>query len=101
MQLRSLATSTAWRLSNQPVSLLIDETTTRVKKAERRAGEWAAAERGSLAIAMAQDDWDEEAEYEDYDEPARKRHLLRLWLAAPDFDDGDEQLRRGISELPQ
>jgi hypothetical protein len=40
-------------------------------------------------------------EYEDYDEPARKRHLLRLWLAAPDFDDGDEQLRHGISELPQ
>jgi hypothetical protein len=40
-------------------------------------------------------------EYEDYDEPARKRHLLRLWLAAPDFDDGDEQLRHGISELAQ
>jgi hypothetical protein len=39
-------------------------------------------------------------EYEDFDEPERKRHLLRLWLAAPDFDDGDEQLRRGISELP-
>lgn len=35
-------------------------------------------------------------EYEDWDEPARKRHLLRLWLAAPDFDDGDEQLRRGV-----
>jgi hypothetical protein len=38
-------------------------------------------------------------EYEDYEEPDRKRHLLRLWLAAPDFDDGDEQLRRGISEV--
>ena len=36
-------------------------------------------------------------EYEDWDEPDRKRHLLRLWLAAPDFDDGDEQLRRGIA----
>ncbi len=36
-------------------------------------------------------------EYEDWDEPDRKRHLLRLWLAAPDFDDGDEQLRRGIT----
>ena len=36
-------------------------------------------------------------EYEDWEEPARKRHLLRLWLAAPDFDDGDEQLRRGIT----
>jgi hypothetical protein len=35
--------------------------------------------------------------YEDWDEPARKRHLLRLWLSAPDFDDGDEQLRRGIN----
>lgn len=35
--------------------------------------------------------------YEDWDEPERKRHLLRLWLAAPDFDDGDEQLRAGIT----
>lgn len=35
--------------------------------------------------------------YEDWEEPARKRHLLRLWLSAPDFDDGDEQLRRGIT----
>ena len=35
--------------------------------------------------------------YEDWDEPERKRHLLRLWLAAPDFDDGDAQLRGGIS----
>jgi hypothetical protein len=35
--------------------------------------------------------------YEDWDEPHRKRHLLRLWLAAPDFDDGDDQLRRGIA----
>ncbi len=35
--------------------------------------------------------------YEDWDEPHRRRHLLRLWLAAPDFDDGDEQLRRGVA----
>ncbi len=35
--------------------------------------------------------------YEDFDEPGRKRHLLRLWLAAPEFTDGDEQLRRGIT----
>jgi hypothetical protein len=35
--------------------------------------------------------------YEDWDQAERKRHLLRLWLAAPDFDDGDEQLRRGIT----
>jgi hypothetical protein len=35
--------------------------------------------------------------YEDWSEPDRKRHLLRLWLAAPDFDDGDDQLRRGIT----
>jgi hypothetical protein len=35
--------------------------------------------------------------YEDWDEPQRKRHLLRLWLAAPDFDDGDAELRQGIT----
>jgi hypothetical protein len=35
--------------------------------------------------------------YEDWGEPEKKRHLLRLWLAAPDFEDGDEQLRRGIT----
>ncbi|HEY5647554.1 MAG TPA: TauD/TfdA family dioxygenase [Pseudomonadales bacterium] len=34
--------------------------------------------------------------YEDHDDPARKRHLLRLWLARPDFDDGDAGLREGI-----
>lgn len=34
--------------------------------------------------------------YEDWPEPERRRHLLRLWLAAPDFEDGDEQLRGGI-----
>jgi hypothetical protein len=35
--------------------------------------------------------------YEDFAEPERKRHLVRLWLAAVDFADGDEQLRRGIT----
>lgn len=35
--------------------------------------------------------------YEDHDEPDRKRHLLRLWLSAPDFDDGDPGLRAGIT----
>jgi hypothetical protein len=35
--------------------------------------------------------------YEDRDAPECTRHLLRLGLAAPDFDDGDEQLRRGIA----
>ena len=35
--------------------------------------------------------------YEDWDEPADKRHLLRLWLSAPDFKDGDDALRAGIS----
>jgi hypothetical protein len=35
--------------------------------------------------------------YEDWEAPERKRHLLRLWLAAPEFEDGDEQLRRGIT----
>lgn len=34
-------------------------------------------------------------EYEDWPEPERKRHLLRLWLAADDFDDGIVALRRG------
>jgi hypothetical protein len=36
-------------------------------------------------------------EYEDWDEPARKRHLLRLWLVEPSFSAGDEMLRRGVS----
>ncbi len=35
--------------------------------------------------------------YDDWDDPDRKRHLLRLWLSAPDFADGDEQLRRGVA----
>lgn len=34
-------------------------------------------------------------EYEDWSEPHRKRHLLRLWLAAPDFRDGIVALRQG------
>ncbi len=34
--------------------------------------------------------------YEDWPDEAQRRHLLRLWLAAPEFDDGDEQLRGGI-----
>jgi Taurine catabolism dioxygenase TauD, TfdA family len=34
--------------------------------------------------------------YEDHPEPERKRHLLRLWLTARDFEDGHELLRRGI-----
>ena len=37
-------------------------------------------------------------EYVDWDEPARKRHLLRLWLSATDFTDGDAQLRAGVRE---
>lgn len=36
------------------------------------------------------------ADYEDHDEPDEKRHLLRLWLAARQFSDGDEFLRQGI-----
>lgn len=35
--------------------------------------------------------------YEDWDEPERKRHLLRLWLAEPSFTAGDERLRRGVA----
>lgn len=34
-------------------------------------------------------------EYEDWPEAERKRHLLRLWLAAPDFPDGIVALRTG------
>lgn len=34
--------------------------------------------------------------YEDWDEPDRKRHLLRLWLVDPNFSAGDERLRRGV-----
>jgi len=34
--------------------------------------------------------------YEDWPEPDRRRHLVRLWLAAPEFTDGDAQLRGGI-----
>lgn len=33
--------------------------------------------------------------YEDWPEPERRRHLLRLWLAADDFGDGIVALRRG------
>ena len=36
-------------------------------------------------------------EYEDWEDEDRKRHLLRLWLSAPDFKDGDDRLREGIS----
>jgi hypothetical protein len=36
-------------------------------------------------------------EYEDWDDADEKRHLLRLWLSAPDFKDGDDRLRAGIS----
>lgn len=34
--------------------------------------------------------------YEDFSEPEKKRHLLRLWLVERNFADGDEILRRGI-----
>lgn len=34
--------------------------------------------------------------YTDPPDPAQRRHLLRLWLAARDFDDGDELLRGGF-----
>ncbi len=35
-------------------------------------------------------------EYEDWQEPERKRHLLRLWLTNFTFKDGDAQVREGI-----
>ncbi|MDZ3832722.1 MAG: TauD/TfdA family dioxygenase [Sphingopyxis sp.] len=36
-------------------------------------------------------------EYEDWPHPDDKRHLLRLWLTAPDFEDGDARLRSGFT----
>ncbi len=35
-------------------------------------------------------------EYEDWPEPERKRHLLRLWLTNFAFKDGDSRIREGI-----
>ena len=37
-------------------------------------------------------------EYEDWDDPEMKRHLLRLWLAAHDIADSDPLFRAGIHE---
>lgn len=37
--------------------------------------------------------------YEDWEDPTLKRHLLRLWLAAPNFKDGDEALRKGVRSM--
>ncbi len=36
--------------------------------------------------------------YEDFPEPERKRHLLRLWLSAHDFTSVDDVLRGGIPQ---
>jgi hypothetical protein len=36
--------------------------------------------------------------YEDFPEPERRRHLLRLWLTAHDFASVDEILRAGIPQ---
>ena len=36
-------------------------------------------------------------DYEDAAEPDEKRHLLRLWLRAPSFRDGDDALRKGVA----
>jgi hypothetical protein len=36
-------------------------------------------------------------DYEDFDDPDEKRHLLRLWLTARSFRDGDDALRTGIT----
>jgi hypothetical protein len=67
-QLRKLGTETAWRLAHQPVSLFLDETTSRVQKAALRAGEWSASERMLLAARMQEGEWDEEAEYGEWEE---------------------------------
>ena len=34
--------------------------------------------------------------YEDHDDPALRRHLLRLWLAAHRFTSLEQGLRQGI-----
>lgn len=36
------------------------------------------------------------SDYVDHEDPEEKRHLLRLWLAARRFADGDDYLRQGI-----
>jgi hypothetical protein len=36
--------------------------------------------------------------YVDYDEPTRKRHLLRLWLRAHEFSSVEDRLRSGIPQ---
>jgi Taurine catabolism dioxygenase TauD, TfdA family len=36
--------------------------------------------------------------YTDHDDPARRRHLLRLWLAAHEFVSVEDQLRQGIPQ---
>lgn len=38
-------------------------------------------------------------EYEDYEEPSLKRHLLRLWLKANEFSVVEDLLRNGISKI--
>lgn len=35
-------------------------------------------------------------DYQDWDAPDDKRHLLRLWLNVPEFVDGDDLLRHGF-----
>jgi len=40
-------------------------------------------------------------EYEDYEEPELKRHLLRLWLKATNFSTVEDVLRDGISKKDQ
>ena len=40
------------------------------------------------------------SDYQDHVDPDEKRHLLRLWLAARRFRDGDEFLRRGVGQVP-
>lgn len=37
-------------------------------------------------------------DYEDWDAPDEKRHLLRLWLNVPEFADGDDRLRHGFAD---
>lgn len=55
-------------------------------------------ERGDLQLAKNAALLHSRHEYVDHAEPERRRHLLRLWLAARSFDDGHDALRGGIPE---
>ena len=54
--------------------------------------------RGDLQLAKNAALLHSRTEFVDHDDPARRRHLLRLWLATRRFGDGVEALRGGIPQ---